>query len=238
MRRDIDEILSDLEQPLDESRIKGVNVGHGQSAPYLEAWDVIRAANRVFGADGWSYRIIGAPTFIPLASLYMAEVEVTVIGVTRSDIGTNILAGGTAGPQPSHHEMSIKGAVSDALKRALRSFGAQFGNELYDKEFYPNLHDAGERPQQPDRGAELRPPQARPAAATQQQIAETGGGFRNAGDFFSWAWHDHKLSRDVVLQLLGIDARDLQTDGIDWALLQTRLNVRIAEIAASPPRAR
>ena len=32
-----------------------------------------------------------------------------------------------------HYDTASKGAVSDALKRALRTFGAQFGNSLYDK---------------------------------------------------------------------------------------------------------
>ncbi len=32
------------------------------------------------------------------------------------------------------HEAAEKGAVTDALKRALRTFGAQFGNDLYDRE--------------------------------------------------------------------------------------------------------
>ena len=42
----------------------------------------------------------------------------------------NISAGGS----PEALETAIKGAVSDALKRAMRHFGKQFGNSLYDKE--------------------------------------------------------------------------------------------------------
>ncbi len=34
---------------------------------------------------------------------------------------------------PEAHEAAYKGAVTDAMKRALRHFGDQFGNRLYDR---------------------------------------------------------------------------------------------------------
>lgn len=211
MTRAIDEVLDDLGQPLDRGRVKQVDTGGGRKADYLETYDIINAANRIFGYDGWSYRIIGGPSYMEAAGVYTAEVEVTVMDVRRADIGTNTLVQPRNGPpQPSHHEMSMKGAVSDALKRALRSFGAQFGNDLYDK-----TPDA----QQGQQAGAARPPQARPQqqaarpaqtapAATrgfQEPASPTApGGMTTAGDFYSWAFTQQGLGHDAADGLLGL----------------------------------
>ena len=43
---------------------------------------------------------------------------------------------------PEEHETACKGAVTDATKRALRQFGDQFGNRLYDKHVRLGLPEA------------------------------------------------------------------------------------------------
>ena len=59
---------------------------------------------------------------------YAATVRVTVPGSpSRTDVGFQTVAEETA----EGHETASKGAVTDALKRALRSYGDQFGNSLY-----------------------------------------------------------------------------------------------------------
>ena len=59
---------------------------------------------------------------------YTATVKVTVPGApSRTDVGFQPVAEETS----EGHETAYKGAVTDALKRALRTFGAQFGNALY-----------------------------------------------------------------------------------------------------------
>ena len=59
---------------------------------------------------------------------YSAPVRVSVVGAPpRTDIGFHIVAEDT----PEGHETAAKGAVTDGLKRALRSFGDRFGNGLY-----------------------------------------------------------------------------------------------------------
>ena len=64
----------------------------------------------------------------------VATVEVTVESygnfVEREDVGFGDQRGTSA---VAVYEMAYKEAVTDALKRALRSFGNQFGNALYDK---------------------------------------------------------------------------------------------------------
>ena len=62
---------------------------------------------------------------VKLTHVYSAPVRVTVPGAPpRTDIGFNAVAEDNA----DGHETAIKGAVTDGMKRALRSFGVQFGN--------------------------------------------------------------------------------------------------------------
>ena len=63
-----------------------------------------------------------------VVNAYTAPVRVTVPGAPpRTDVGFHAVTEETA----DGHETAIKGAVTDGLKRALRSFGDRFGNGLY-----------------------------------------------------------------------------------------------------------
>ena len=63
-----------------------------------------------------------------MTNAYTAPVRVTVPGAPpRTDIGFHAVTDETA----DGHETAIKGAVTDGMKRALRSFGDRFGNGLY-----------------------------------------------------------------------------------------------------------
>jgi recombination DNA repair RAD52 pathway protein len=111
---------------------------------YLEAYDVIAHLSRIFGPMGWdkevSYALIfetqreGAKTGWDVA--YTAQCRLTV-----RDPEGNVLkvsedvATGSAANQPIRadaHDLAIKSAVSDALKRAAKDLGNQFGLSLYD----------------------------------------------------------------------------------------------------------
>ena len=59
---------------------------------------------------------------------YSAVVKVSVPGApSRTDVGFQPVTDDS----PEGHETAFKGAVTDGLKRALRSFGDRFGNGLY-----------------------------------------------------------------------------------------------------------
>jgi DNA recombination protein Rad52 len=106
---------------------------------YLPGWYVIAAANRIFGADGWSYRLLELQQVAEATKAngnalgaFQATVEVTIGGCIRQDVGLDAydcpveaLISGV--------DKARKGAVTDALKRALRTFGDQFGLSLYDR---------------------------------------------------------------------------------------------------------
>jgi len=135
-----DEVVAALRQPLDPALVATRKGGAGLTLSYLEGHTVIDEANAIFGFGGWGFELLGEPAFHHygesenqrgeqvLIAGYTAVVRVTVVGApVRTDVGFSPLHGAKA----DHHDMAIKGAVTDGLKRALRSFGDRFGNGLY-----------------------------------------------------------------------------------------------------------
>ena len=129
-----------LAQPLNPSLVRQRRGRAGMVYHYLEGHTVIDQANRIFGHGGWGYGLAGDVTLRRMESVdsrtgevkasfgYSAPVRVTVAGAQpRTDIGFHAVVDDT----PDGHDTAIKGAVTDGMKRALRSFGIQFGNSLY-----------------------------------------------------------------------------------------------------------
>ena len=136
-------ISEECAQPLDTRHVK--NPAPGKYGQYIEGWHAIDEANRIFGFGGWSYSVDtlvktnqgtaekadrdGRP-YVQHEVGYAATVTVTVDEVTRQDVGHGA---GDHKREGDAHEGAIKEAVTDALKRALRTFGYRFGLALYDK---------------------------------------------------------------------------------------------------------
>jgi DNA repair and recombination protein RAD52 len=123
-----------LAEPLDPSLVAERRGPHGQAVRYLEGWVAISQANRIFGFDGWGTEIVGEVGYRPLfgdnLGMYTATVRLTVRGwPPHADVGCALVKEPTA----EAHESAYKGAVTDALKRALRHFGDQYGNSLYQR---------------------------------------------------------------------------------------------------------
>lgn len=131
-------VKEELQKPLDPAAIKPAP--QGKYGDYVEAYHVIREANRIFGEDGWSYEV----TRLELTSRieagngnvrvgYLCGVRVNVDGVIREGLAVGI---GTSKPdnEADAHESAVKEAETDAMKRALRSFGNTFGLALYEKD--------------------------------------------------------------------------------------------------------
>lgn len=122
------ETTAQLSAPLDAARVATRKGGKGMSLSYLEGYDVIDTANRIFGFDGWGLTVHSVA--LTQEGVYQALVTVVVGDVARSDVGVGLVNGSHA----EATEMAIKTAVTDAMKRAFRTFGNQFGNSLYDKD--------------------------------------------------------------------------------------------------------
>ena len=129
-----------LGQPLDPSIVSQRKGRGGRVFDYLEGHVVIAQANRIFGHGGWGFELVADVTLrrietvdpqtgeIKTVSAYSAPVRVTVAGAPpRTDVGFHAVTDETA----EGHDTAIKGSVTDGMKRALRSFGVQFGNSLY-----------------------------------------------------------------------------------------------------------
>lgn len=135
------EQIAALTAKLDPSHVRPPQQ-YGPKGDYLEGWHVIAEANRIFGFDAWSYEVVEArcvseaPRKIGRQQkegwgvTYTAKVRAMVHGVIREDFGAGHGYDVDAGLA---HESAIKEAVTDALKRALRTFGNPFGLALYDK---------------------------------------------------------------------------------------------------------
>ena len=107
----------------------------------MEGWHVIAEANRIFGYDAWDRRTLASHCVWSGQSgayhgaAYTAKVRVSVragdITIVREGSGT----GEGRAPTPGQaHELALKGAETDATKRALATFGNPFGLALYDRE--------------------------------------------------------------------------------------------------------
>ena len=129
-----------LSYNLDESRVKAIDKA-GMSFKYLETYDVINVANTIFSYM-WDYTITRLEEVARElnqnsnhAITYSAIVKVRIYDnqrnfIEREDTGVGT---GTARNIGEAIDNASKSAVSDALKRSLRSLGAQFGNNLYSK---------------------------------------------------------------------------------------------------------
>jgi DNA recombination protein Rad52 len=129
-----------LSGPLDRAHVK-TRQQAGQSLSYVEGWHVIAEANRIFGFDGWTRQTIqldcvhaGERPDGKATVTYLAQVRI-VVGrgddmVIRDGTGTGH---GIAKSLGDAHESAMKEAETDAMKRALMTFGNPFGLALYDK---------------------------------------------------------------------------------------------------------
>ncbi|KAG4305716.1 hypothetical protein PORY_000626 [Pneumocystis oryctolagi] len=121
----------------------GVN---GVRVHYLEAWKVINLANEIFGFNGWSSSIqnIQVDYIDEFKDSGRLNLGVSVIvrvtlknGIYHEDIGygcvENFKGKGAA------FEKAKKEGTTDALKRALRTFGNVLGNCLYDKTYLKEI---------------------------------------------------------------------------------------------------
>jgi hypothetical protein len=122
----------------------------GRSLNYLEGWVAIREANRIFGFDGWQRETIELRCVSegqrPIGRNQKPGWGVTYIARVRIRLGNQ--AGGAPslvreGSGAGHgidvdlglaHESALKEAETDAMKRALMTFGNPFGLALYDKQ--------------------------------------------------------------------------------------------------------
>lgn len=132
--------IAELTKPLDPKNVKPPKK-FGPKGDYIEGWHAIAEANRIFGFDGWSYTIELIRDDVSIGkdrdgndqwqAAYTCLCTVTAGGATRQDVG---FGSGFAKMVADAIEGATKEAVTDALKRCLRTFGHPFGLALYNKD--------------------------------------------------------------------------------------------------------
>jgi DNA recombination protein Rad52 len=139
--------IAALSAPLDRAKVKQREQGRAKVS-YLEGWQAIAEANRIFGFDGWQRetiavqcvaereRTLGSSNRAGWGVTYTARVRICVGADAASQV---IREGSGAGhgidaDLGQAHESALKEAETDAMKRALMTFGNPFGLALYDKQ--------------------------------------------------------------------------------------------------------
>jgi DNA recombination protein Rad52 len=189
------EQITALSAPLDRAKVRQRDQGRSQVS-YLEGWQVIAEANRIFGFDGWqretvalrcvnqSERSIGRDNRPGWGVTYTARVR---ISVSTTGQPTLIREGSGAGhgidvDLGQAHESALKEAETDAMKRALMTFGNPFGLALYDKRQreVTGAMETGERPSsrppisvRPTPLRVVAQPASRPLRAQEHEVAAT-----------------------------------------------------------------
>ena len=137
---DWDAITPELKKKLDPANVKKPEGKYGPKGDYIEGWFGIDEANAIFGFGAWSYTITRLTQDAleqvekngkqQWQAAYTCIVRLEVGDAVREDVG---FGSGFAAQISDAIEGATKEAVTDALKRCLRTFGNRFGLALYDK---------------------------------------------------------------------------------------------------------
>lgn len=130
--------IEELKKKLNPNSIKTRRQA-GFELSYIEGWHAIAEANRIFGFDAWRRETLYmVENHEPYENnngkhvvSFRASVRVTVGDIYRDGVG---FGSGIANSIQDAYEGAIKEAETDAMKRALMTFGNPFGLALYDKD--------------------------------------------------------------------------------------------------------
>jgi len=133
-------VREQLDENISESVISKRQGGGGKSLSYLETWYVIDRLNQVLGQGLWNYHskvekvfegvVNNKHTVHYIASVsFQAIVDGKIANFTDYGYGD----GSDAFNPGKAHELAVKEAVSDGLKRCAKNLGRSMGLALYDK---------------------------------------------------------------------------------------------------------
>jgi DNA repair and recombination protein RAD52 len=194
------DIVKELQKPLDAGVVRQREQS-GRSLSYIESWWAISEANRIFGYLNWNRETVDV-NMVQCEQKgdkglwyvsYTAKSVILVNNVKRHGMG---FGQGIDRDLGKAHESAIKEAESDAMKRALMTFGNPFGLALYDKE---QRNVASEPTEE-----ELRTKLKDDVAKAWKSMGGTGAGFKelkvildkkgiDTYDFVHSAMLDHNL---------------------------------------------
>lgn len=151
MSKTIEQIREELDANIPRDAISEREGGMGKKLSYLAGWYVIDRLNQVFGQGNWCYQLkeltktfegeVAGKHYVS----YIAQVDLNINmpeGITNgvgkychdmyfTDIGFG--DGQDARNPGKAHELAVKEAVTDGIKRCAKSLGMSMGLALYDK---------------------------------------------------------------------------------------------------------
>ncbi|XDB50917.1 hypothetical protein AB1E18_004472 [Capra hircus] len=144
-------IQNALRQRLGPEYISSRMAGGGQKVCYIEGHRVVNLANEMFGYNGWAHSI--TQQNVDFVDLNNGKFYVGVCAFVRvqlkdgsyhEDVGYGVSEGLKS--KALSLEKARKEAVTDGLKRALRSFGNALGNCILDKDYLRSLNKLPHQP--------------------------------------------------------------------------------------------
>lgn len=164
--------IAALSAPLNKANV-ATRSQAGRDLSYIEGWHAIAEANRIFGFGEWDretveLRQLGEPRMVGDKARvgYSCRVRITVRAGDRTIVREGCGFGsGIDKDVDQAHESALKEAETDAMKRALMTFGNPFGLALYDK----TMANVEAAPRQPPRDAAP----AKPAAPSPEPAQPT-----------------------------------------------------------------
>lgn len=201
-----------LQAPLSRACVKE-RMQAGRKFSYVEGWHAIAEANRIFGFDAWTRetvevkcvmereRTIGQQAKPGWGVSYIARVRVSV-GFSERIVREGIGAGhGIDVDLGQAHESAIKEAETDAMKRALMTFGNPFGLALYDKDQAGVVDEPKPAPaSEPTRIATAATPTDRARKWAEMAVVKIPT-FKTGKEFDDW----HKNNRDLIANVKEYD---------------------------------
>ncbi|XP_053518543.1 DNA repair protein RAD52 homolog isoform X5 [Artibeus jamaicensis] len=138
-------IQNALRQRLGPEYISTRMAGGGQKVCYIEGHRVINLANEMFGYNGWAHSITqqnvdfvdsnNGKFYVGVCAFVRVQLK---DGSYHEDVGYGVSEGLKS--KALSLEKARKEAVTDGLKRALRSFGNALGNCILDKDYLRSLN--------------------------------------------------------------------------------------------------
>ncbi len=219
----------------------------GRSLNYLEGWVAIKEANRIFGFDGWqretielrcvaeSQRPIGRDQKPGWGVTYIARVRIR-LGSQASGATSLVREGSGAGHGIDvdlglAHESALKEAETDAMKRALMTFGNPFGLALYDKQQRQVTGSVREERSPTGRGPVVQAGQPQPVGETRNIRPEVQAPILAISQAESGAVGLAALTPEVIQQLHGA-IRGLPRPQLEELVTAFRQRFRLAEGAS------
>lgn len=154
----LDHVNQELDADIPASAVSTREGGNGRKLSYLSGWYVIDRLNKVFGPLGWAtetkeLRLVHEGKYQDRYGKdsfhvhYIAQVLLMVEsnGARTTHLATGYGDGSDKTNPGKAHELAVKEAETDALKRAAKNLGMSMGLALYNKD-QPNVSQEIEVP--------------------------------------------------------------------------------------------